>query len=88
MTGIVKTGALTGTTLVVAIGSQPTPINITLTSTAPGRGIRLSSAGGIAGSWYSPDLDADTTAAITLAVLAPVTHVEFTGAPGDTYRVH
>lgn len=87
MTGLVKTGVLTATTQVVSIGSQDAPMTITLTSTAPTRGIRLSAAGGIANSWYSPDLDAEPVAAISVSVGSPVTHVEFTGNIGDTYRV-
>ena len=87
MTGIVKTGALATTVQIVSIGSQDPPMTITLTSTSGTRGIRLSDAGGIANSWYTPDLDSTTTASVSVSVGSPVTHVEFTGNIGDIYRV-
>lgn len=88
MTGMLKTGALTSTTQLVNVATQPPPFTATLNSTAPTRGIRFStSRSGAANTFFSPDIDGDTVGAISIAGMATVKWVEFTGAVGDIWEV-
>lgn len=88
MSGLLKTNPLTSTVQVISIGSQDPPISITLNSTAGNRGIRFSnSRSGAANTYYTPDIDAAPTGSISVAALAPVKWVEFTGNIGDIYEV-
>lgn len=88
MSNVVKTGALASTApLVVAVERMEAPLTVTLTSAAAGRLIELSTNGGLSGGWYSPAVDASTASMINVALESPVTHVRFTGAANDTWRV-
>lgn len=89
MTNLVKTGTLTSGTpvVVVPVGDMEVPATATLTSAAGGRLIEFSSNGGLAGSWYSPVVSNTNAAMINVHIAAPITHVRFTGAAADVWRV-
>lgn len=88
MINLVKTGVLPSSTpVVVPVGDMECPLTATLTSAAGGRLIELSSNGGLAGSWYTPTVDATNAAMVNISIMSPVTHVRFTGAAADVYRV-
>lgn len=76
------------TQLVVQIptGTQTPNYTATLKSAAGNRAIELCTDGaGI--EFFAPDYDANTATMLVLVTLGPVTHVRFTGAAGDTFRV-
>lgn len=88
MTNIVKTAALVDSTpLVVPVGDMETPITVTLSSAAVGRLIELSTNGGAAGGWFTPTYDVSQAGMINIGLSAPVSHVRFTGAAADVWRV-
>lgn len=91
MTGILIKAALTSTTQKVRVGLQNPPVNVTLNSTAPGRGIRFSTSdSGADNTFFSPSsgmYDAESVGAISWNALAPIKWVEFTGQVGDIYEV-
>lgn len=89
MSNPVRTGAISGATpVVVSVGNMDYPITATLASAAGGRLIEASSTGDqSAGSWYTLTPTGTTASMINAAILAPITHVRFTGQAGDTYRV-
>lgn len=67
--------------------STSTPnVSATLMSADAARAIELCTNG--AGSeYFTADYDAESAAMLVLATRSPVTHIRFTGAAGDTYRV-
>lgn len=73
---------MTGTSLTLANnrGFVP-PQTITLNSTSGSRAIELSSDSGV--NYFVPELDSTSTDSIVLTILAPVTHIKFTGLSGD-----
>lgn len=88
MSNLVRGGVLANSTpFAVNVATMDFPVTATLTSAAPGRLIELSSNGGLDGSWWTPTVDATTASMINIAINSPVTHVRFTGAAADTYRV-
>lgn len=83
-----KTSTLAGATPVsIAVGDMETPMTATLTSAAAGRLIELSTNGGLAGSWYAPAVDASTASMINISIMSPVSHIRFTGAANDVWRI-
>lgn len=78
-------GVLPATTLTKSVGVASPPMSISLASTAVGRKIEVSVDGGI--NYVEPTTDYSITAEIVVSVLAPITHVKFTGAAGDAWRV-
>jgi hypothetical protein len=84
--GVFNNGTLTNATpFVVAMTGHPMPSTVTLDSADAGRLIELSTDGGV--NYFTPVIDATTTPMIAVALRAPVSHVRFTGAALDTWRV-
>lgn len=76
------------TQVVIAIPAslrQP-PATATLTSTNGSRAIEFCTDGGPT-NYFTPTYDVTATAQLVVAALSPITHVRFTGAAGDAYRV-
>jgi hypothetical protein len=83
---LLKSGVLADNTPVtVNVGGNTAPMTATLNSSAPGRLIELSSDGG--GTFYTPARDAEIGSMINVAILAPVSHVRFTGVTLDKWQV-
>ncbi len=78
-------GALTSTTKTVAMGAAPVPATATLKSSDAGRKIELSTDGGV--EFFTPTLDVTSTTMQVLYIRAPVSHIKFTGAIGDTWSI-
>lgn len=86
MSNLLKTGALANATpFVVAVGGMDTPMRATLTSAAGGRLIELSSDGGA--NYWTPAVDVTSVGMVNVVILAPVSHVRFTGAAADIWNV-
>lgn len=92
MTNLVKSGQIPAgqTSIIVSVGGMDCPMTATIVSAAGGRKIELLSTGtglDADGGWYTITPDATTTTMINASVRSPVSHIRFTGNPGDTYRV-
>jgi hypothetical protein len=85
---LVKTAALVNATpLVVPVGDMEFPVTVTLSSADGGRLIELSTNGGVAGGWFTPTYDVTIAGMINIGLVSPVSHVRFTGAAADVWRV-
>jgi len=82
MTAIVSTFTLVGTTSTQGMGGINIPVTLTLTSTAVGRSIELSTNNGV--SWYPAPLDSSTPEALVATVYTAITNFRATGDIGDT----
>lgn len=79
-----KTGTLADSTPVaVNVANYTFPATMTLTSSAGGRLIELSSDGGL--NYFTPTYDATTTPMINVSVNSPISHARFTGQAGDVW---
>lgn len=67
------------------MGGAPCPCTITLKSADAGRVIKLSTDGGV--EYFIPTVDTTTATMLVIAVNAPVSHVQFTGAANDTWSI-
>lgn len=82
--GMWQKGTLTNTTpFVVSMADSIPPATATLNSTAVGRKIEYSTDGGVN---YRPSFST-STAQISLDMMAPVTHIRFTGQANDTWFI-
>lgn len=61
------------------------PATVNLTSKAPGRKVELSTDGGL--SFKVPELDFVTAESVSFRLLAPVSHLKFTGSANDVWGV-
>lgn len=68
----------------VSVGGNEVPMTVTLTSSAVGRSIELSSDGV---NYWTPPRDADTVPMLNVVVSAPISHVRFTGSANDKWSV-
>lgn len=81
-----KSAALADSTpFPVNIATSTWPATVSLVSSAAGRLIELSTDGGA--TYFTPNYDNVSTGGISVAVLAPVSHVRFTGISGDVWSV-
>lgn len=92
MTNLVQTGLIPAgqTTVIVPVGHLDCPMTATLISVNAGRKIELLTTGtglDADGGWYAVTADATTASMINAAIRSPVSHIRFTGAAGDRYRV-
>jgi len=78
-------GTLSESVITLSVGSGTTPFSVSLNSTAAGRKIEVSVDGGVV--YFQPTVDQSQAGQIVTAVLAPITHVKFTGNPGDSWRI-
>lgn len=79
-----KSGTLTDATpFAVNIATQDWPSTVSLVSAAPGRLIELSTDGGI--NYFTPTIDGTSAGGISVGIMAPVSHVRFTGVNGDIW---
>lgn len=86
MINLLKSGVLANSTpFVVPIGDMGTPMRATLSSAAGGRLIELSSDGGV--NYWTPAVDVTSAPMVNVVILAPVSHVRFTGAANDVWNV-
>lgn len=85
MTGPKFAGLLGAASTIIGVRTAAMPGSYTLVSTDGTRKIEFSCDGGV--SYFQPTYDASPAAYITVAALAPVTHVRFTGAATDAYTV-
>lgn len=85
VSGITFGGLLGAATLTVDIRKAQMPGSVTLISTDGSRKIEFSCNGGV--SFFQPTYDQSPAAFITVAYLAPISHVKFTGAATDAYTV-
>lgn len=69
---------------IVSMEGHPFPCTLSLTSTAVGRKIEISTDGT---NYTEPTLDTTETAFCVLVLTAPVLKVKFTGAAADTWRI-
>jgi hypothetical protein len=90
--GFYDTGFESGTLDVSAVAVLPIglrgrdlPLAATLKSAAGGRKIEVSTDGGT--EYFQPTVDVTSATQLTLVLNAPVTHIKFTGAQNDTWRV-
>ena len=87
----IVSGTITGTTSVANMPAgqgQATvwsPKTVWLNSAAAGRLIEFSVDNGV--NYFSPSLDSTTTTQVSVAALAPITNVRFTGALADTWGI-
>ena len=77
-------GTMATTTHTVAVGHK-TPITAQLTSTNGSRAIAFSTDGGV--KFFTPAYAVTDTDYIIAVASAPISHVKFTGAIADTWRV-
>lgn len=73
------------TPVAVPMGGAPCPCTITLKSADAGRVIKLSTDDGT--EYFIPTVDTTSATMLVIAVRSPVTHVQFTGAALDTWRI-
>lgn len=76
------------TQVVVAIPAslrQP-PMTATLTSANGSRAIEFCTDG-VPTNYFTPTYDVSSAAQLVVGSLSPITHIRFTGAAGDAYRV-
>lgn len=78
-------GLLAATQQIVSMNRAPLPATATLTSTAGGRLIELSTDGG--NNFFTPTYDANTTAMINVSIASAVSHVRFTGSANDPWSI-
>lgn len=71
--------------VVIPVTHGPMPASYTLNSSDGSRKIEFSTNGGV--SYFQPTYDVSTAAMLTAAATAPITHVQFTGAPTDMYSI-
>lgn len=71
--------------LPVDMGNAPLPATVTLKSAAAGRKIELSTDGG--SEYFTPTYDVTSATMLVLNIAATVTHVRFTGAANDVWRI-
>lgn len=84
MTGPKFAGLLGGASTVIGVRTAAMPGSYTLVSTDGTRKIEFSCDGV---NYFQPTYDASPAAYITVAALAPIVNVRFTGAATDTYTV-
>ena len=77
--------APSATPIVVSMVGAPLPCTATLKSAAVGRLIELSTDGGV--EYFTPTYYYSSATQLTVAVTTPVSHVRFTGAAADTWRI-
>ncbi|MDB5777595.1 MAG: hypothetical protein JWP38_3728 [Herbaspirillum sp.] len=68
-----------------AIHGCQMPLTATLKSAAGGRAIQLSTDGGV--EYFTPTVDTTSATMLIVIIGAPVSHIKFTGAAGDTWSV-
>lgn len=78
-------GTLAGTTLVKEMAGAAMPCSLTLKSAAGGRKIEISTDGG--SEYFTPVYDTNTATMLVVVVRAPISHVRFTGAVSDFWRI-
>jgi len=79
-------GTLTdGVAVAQPIANVEPPTTVTLKSAAAGRRIEVSTDGGT--EYATPSYDTNTAATLAVALMAPATHVRFTGQAGDVWSV-
>lgn len=76
---------LAATQVVVGMNQAPLPCTVTLSSTAGGRLIEVSTDDGV--NWFAPPLDVTQTNFINVAIKAPVSNVRITGNIGDRWSI-
>lgn len=76
---------LTATSIIVGMNQAPLPCTVTLSSTAGGRLIEVSTDDGT--NWFSPTLDVTQANFINVAIKAPVSTVRITGNIGDRWSI-
>lgn len=76
---------LNATPVVVPIGVGQPPFTFTLRSADASRKIELSTDGGT--EYFTATPTRTSVTEISVDVLAPVTHVRFTGIANDTYKM-
>lgn len=76
------------TQVVVALPAQlrQPPVTCTLTSTNGSRAIEFCTDG-VPTNYFTPTYDVTATPQLVVAATAPISHIRFTGAAGDAYRV-
>jgi hypothetical protein len=72
------------TTITVGAAGSPMPATLYLTSTDAAREIAISTDGT---NFFVPSYDASPTAFISVAILAPIQKVRFTGALADAWGI-
>lgn len=79
-------GTLTDTSVKISMANAPIPATITLNSAAAGRAIKLGT-NGESGEFHTSTVDVTTATMQIVVVTAPISHVEFVGQVGDTWRI-
>jgi hypothetical protein len=69
---------------VVCVSSSP-PISVVLRSISGGRKIEISADGGR--SFVQPVYDFSPSGFLQVAIMAPITHIKFTGIIGDGWSI-
>lgn len=81
-----ESGTMAATTEVRPLAGAPFPTTINLLSAASTRAIKFSTTGA-SGPWRTAPYDVDDTSGLVLVLNGHATHVQYTGAVGDTRSI-
>lgn len=71
--------------VIINCGGKHPPMTATLNSTFATRKIELSTDGGV--NYYQPNYDANSVGQMVMVIMAPISHVKFTGQAGDAWNI-
>lgn len=80
-----RSGTMGATTETQSLTGIVIPCTVTLKSSDGSRAIQLSTDGGT--EYFTPTYDQTSATMLVVTLAAPASHVKFTGAVGDTWRV-